>query len=69
MKNENSLNNNLTYEEALEQYMIKLIDEVESIPKEEQLYYTPKEFWKLMMEGEIETYGRPISNNIYQKYV
>lgn len=56
-------------EEALEEYMIKLIDEVESIPKEEQLYYTPKEFWKLMMEGEIETYGRPISNNIYQKYV
>lgn len=60
MKNENSLNNNLTYEEALEQYMIKLIDEVESIPEEKRIYYTEEEFWKRVKEREAKKYGKAI---------
>ena len=60
MKNENSLNNNLTYEEALEQYMIKLIDEVESIPEEKRIYYTEEEFWKRVEEREAKKYGKAL---------
>ena len=60
MKNENSLSNNLTYEEALEQYMIKLIDEVESIPEEKRIYYTEEEFWKRVKEREAKKYGKAI---------
>ena len=60
MENENSLNTNLTYEEALEQYMIKLIDEVESIPEEKRVYYTEEEFWKRVEEREAKKYGRAI---------
>ena len=47
----------ITNEEALERYMIKLIDEVESVPEEERVYYTPEEFWKRVEEREIKKYG------------
>ena len=60
MKNEKNSNNNLTYEELLEQYMIKLIDEVESIPEEKRVYYTEEEFWKRVEEREAKKYGKAI---------
>ena len=47
----------ITEEEALDRYMVKLIDEVESIPKEERIFYTPEEFWKRVEEREIKKYG------------
>ena len=46
----------ISEEEQLERYMIKLIDEVESVP-EERVYYTPEEFWKRVEEREIKKYG------------
>lgn len=55
----------MTEEEA---YMIKLIDEVESVPEKERVYYTEEEFWKLIEEMEIEEYGEPVSTNIRKKY-
>ena len=50
----------ITEEEALNRYMIKLIDEVESEPKEGKVYYTHEEFWKMVEEMEIEKYGHAI---------
>lgn len=58
----------ITEEEALNRYMIQLIDEVESVPEEKRVYYTEEEFWNLIEEMEIEEYGEPISRNIRQKY-
>ena len=43
-----------------DQYINKLIEEVESIPEQERIYYTEKEFWRLIEEMEIEKYGHPI---------
>ena len=51
-------------EEDLEEYMIKLIDEVESIPEEKKIYYTEEEFWKRVEEREAKKYGRAIYNFI-----
>lgn len=50
----------ITEKEALNRYMIKLIDEVESIPEEERVYYTHEEFWKMVEEREIARYGHAI---------
>ena len=50
----------ISEEESLNKYIIQLIDEVESEPEEERIYYTPEEFWKLVAEMEIERYGHPI---------
>ncbi len=50
----------ITEEEALERYMIQLIDEIESIPENERVYYTEEEFWKRVEEREIEQYGQTI---------
>lgn len=50
----------ITEEEALNRYMCQLIDEVESVPKEERVYYTHEEFWRMVREMEIERYGHPI---------
>ena len=47
-------------EEIMNRYMIKLIDEVESVPEEERIYYTHEEFWKMVEEKEIEKYGHVI---------
>lgn len=47
-------------EEAMNRYMIELIDEVENIPEEERIYYTHEEFWKMVEEKEIEKYGHVI---------
>ena len=42
------LKENFTYitskEDAINRYMIELIDEVENIPEEERIYYTHEEF-------------------------
>ena len=43
-----------------DQYINKLIEEVESIPEQERIYYTEKEFWRLIEKMEIEKYGHPI---------
>ena len=43
-----------------DKYINKLIEEVESIPEQERIYFTEKEFWKLIEEMEIERYGHPI---------
>lgn len=51
-----------------EAYMLKLIDEVESIPESERIYYTEEEFWKLIEEMETEEYGEPVSAKIRKKY-
>jgi len=40
--------------------MNMLINEVESVPEEERVYYTHEEFWKMVREKEIERYGHPI---------
>lgn len=50
----------ITQEEALEKYMNQLIDEVESVPENERVYYTEEEFWKRIEEREIQTYGHAI---------
>ena len=50
----------ITEKEAFNHYMLQLIEEVESIPKEERVYYTAKEFWKMVEEKEIERYGHKI---------
>lgn len=60
MNKTNTVEGKISYEEALEQYMIKLIEEVESIPKEERIYYTEEEFWKRVEEREAKKYGRAI---------
>lgn len=43
-----------------DKYINKLIEEIESIPETERIYYTEKEFWRLIEEMEIEKYGHPI---------
>ena len=43
-----------------DQYINKLIEEVESIPEGERIYYTEKEFWRMVEEMEIEKYGHTI---------
>ena len=40
-----------------DKYINKLIEEVESVPEEERIYYTEKEFWALVEKMEIEKYG------------
>jgi len=50
----------ITEEEALNKYMMQLIEEVESVPEEDKVYYTHEEFWKMVEEMEIEEYGHPI---------
>lgn len=50
----------ITQEEAVNRYMIQLINEVESVPEEERVYYTHDEFWKMVEEMEIQRYGHPI---------
>ena len=44
-------------EDDINKYIIELIDEVESVPEEERIYYTHEEFWKMVEEKEIEKYG------------
>ena len=50
----------VSYEEKLERYMIKLIYEVESIPEEERVYYTEEEFWKIVEERDMKKHGHAI---------
>ena len=50
----------ITEKDGLERYMIHLIDEVESVPENERIYYTDEEFWKMVEEREIERYGHRI---------
>ena len=50
----------ITEEEALNKYMMQLIDEVENEPEEDRVYYTSEEFWKLVEDMEIERHGHAI---------
>lgn len=53
-------NKEINKNKNLEMYIIKLIDEVEDIPKNERLYYTMEELWKKVEEMEIKKYGHKI---------
>lgn len=60
LKLKENFTHTITGEEALNRYIEELIDEVESVPEEERVYYTQEEFWKLVEEMEIKEYGHPI---------
>lgn len=68
LKSKENYTHEITEEEALNRYMVELIQEVESVPEGERVYYTEEEFWKLIEEMEKEDYGEAISCNIRQKY-
>ena len=53
-------NKEINKNKNLEMYIIKLIDEVEDIPKNERLYYTMEELWKKVEEMEIKKFGHKI---------
>ena len=60
LKLKENFTHTITEEEALNRYMTKLIDEVENEPKEDKVYYTHEEFWKMVEKMEIEKYGHAI---------
>lgn len=58
----------ITEEEIEERYLSKILDETIENIKNEGVFYTEEEFWKIVEEMEIEEYGEPISYNIRKKY-